>query len=129
MGRGVIALDASALIALLKLEPGWDVVGRRLRASIISSVNLAETLSKYAEYGGDIDQAMSLFEEASIEIVPASFAQAIDASRLRLPTKSFGLSLGDRFCFALARERKLPVLTAEHIWDKVKVGVKVIRIR
>lgn len=125
----MIALDASALIALLKLEPGWEVVEQYLQASIISAVNLAETLSKYAEYGGDIDQAMSLFEEAAIEIVPASFEQAVDASRLRMPTKAFGLSIGDRFCFALARERKVPVLTAEHIWDKVKVGVKVIRIR
>jgi len=125
----LITLDASALIALLKLEPGWEVVEQHLRASIISSVNLAETLSKYAEYGGDIDQAMSLFEEAAIEIVPASFEQAVDVSRLRLPTRTVGLSLGDRFCFALARERKLPVLTAGHIWDKVKVGVKVVRIR
>lgn len=125
----MIALDASALIALLKLEHGWEVVEQYLRNSIISSVNVAETLGKYAEYGGDIDQAMSLFDEASIEIVPASFEHAADAARLRLPTKSLGLSLGDRFCFALARERKVPVLTAEHIWDKVKIGVKVIRIR
>ena len=95
MGRGVIALDASALIALLKLEPGWEVVEQHLRASIISSVNLAETLSKYAEYGGDIDQAMSLFEEAAIEIVPASFEHAIDASRLRLPTKALAPARGD----------------------------------
>jgi ribonuclease VapC len=129
VGRGVIVLDASALIALLKLEPGWEVVDRHFGASIISSVNLAETLTKYAEYGGDIDEAIAAFAATKLEIVPATLSHAIDASRLRVPTKPFGLSLGDRFCFALARERNLAVLTAEQIWDKVKVGVTVVRIR
>ena len=125
----MIVLDASALIALLKLEPGWEVVDRHFGASIISAVNFAETLSKYADYGGDIDEAIAMFTTTKLEIIPATPSQAVDASRLRMPTKPFGLSIGDRFCFALARERNLAVLTAEKIWDKVKVGVAVVRIR
>ena len=125
----MIVLDASALIALLKLEPGWEVVDQHFRASMISSVNLAETLSKYADYGGDIDEAIAIFAATNVEIVPATLSHAVEASRLRVPTKHLGLSIGDRFCFALARERNLPVLTAERIWDRVKVGVPVVRIR
>ena len=125
----MIVLDASALIALLQRERGWEVVEEYFESAVLSTVNLAETLSKYSQYGGDIEYAVQTFKAASIEIVPATFAHAIDAARLRLSTKPFGLSTGDRFCFALARERNLPVLTAEHIWDKVKAGVKVIRIR
>lgn len=129
MGRGVIVLDASAVVTLLQKEPGWEIVKGHFGASVISVVNLAETLSKYAEYGGDIDEAAALFAAVPIEVVPATLQQAIEAARLRVPTMPFGLSLGDRFCFALALERNLPVLTAEKVWDKVKVGVSVVRIR
>lgn len=44
-------LDASALIALLRKEPGAEKVAAVLTRSCISSVNLAETYGKMVEYG------------------------------------------------------------------------------
>jgi PIN domain nuclease of toxin-antitoxin system len=39
------------------------------------------------------------------------------------------LSLGDRCCLALGIARKATVLTSEHSWSKLKIGLKVKQIR
>ena len=44
-------LDASALIAFLRNEPGADEVAAVLTRCCISAVNLAETLGKMVEHG------------------------------------------------------------------------------
>jgi PIN domain nuclease of toxin-antitoxin system len=45
----VIVLDASALLALVNHEPGWDVVARQAAGSdaTISSVNYAEAFTNF----------------------------------------------------------------------------------
>jgi ribonuclease VapC len=49
----VIVLDASALLALIHHEPGWQVVAREAinNDATISSVNYAEVLQKSARRG------------------------------------------------------------------------------
>jgi ribonuclease VapC len=49
----VIVLDASALLALIKQEPGWDVVATAaaVEDATVSSVNYSETLQKAARLG------------------------------------------------------------------------------
>ena len=44
-------------------------------------------------------------------------------------TRAAGLSLGDRACLALGLKTGLLVLTTDHVWGKVKVGVSVGVIR
>jgi PIN domain nuclease of toxin-antitoxin system len=47
-------------------------------------------------------------------------------------TKAFGLSLGDRACLALGRERRTVVITAERHWDErveAAADVRIMRIR
>ena len=48
-------LDASALIAFLREEPGAEKVAKVLTRSCISGVNLAETLGKMVEYGKPLE--------------------------------------------------------------------------
>ena len=48
-------LDASALLAFLRNEPGAEEVAAVLTLSCISAVNLAETISKMVEYGKPLD--------------------------------------------------------------------------
>ncbi|MGH8565087.1 MAG: PIN domain-containing protein [Gammaproteobacteria bacterium] len=51
-------LDASACLAYLQREAGADVVAEVLtHGAYISAVNLAEVLSKLAEWGRDPEQA------------------------------------------------------------------------
>jgi PIN domain nuclease of toxin-antitoxin system len=55
----------------------------------------------------------------------AAFPKAIGGEALQ----PFGLSLADRACLALAKQRGLPVLTADRIWQTLDLGVAVVLIR
>ena len=41
-----VVLDASALMALLRSEPGADIVAKSLKDAVISAVNYSEILKK-----------------------------------------------------------------------------------
>lgn len=64
-------------------------------------------------------------------VVAADEALGWEAGFLRAATAVAGLSLGDRFCLALARRLELPVYTADRAWKEAAsaVGVKVTTIR
>jgi ribonuclease VapC len=51
------------------------------------------------------------------------------AASIHERTRDLGLSFSDRACLALARSLELPAVTAEQEWEKVDVGVRIIRIR
>ncbi len=113
-------LDSSALLALLWNEPGADVVANVLPDALISSVNFAEALAKLIEVGGlDAGQARASVERVGVRVVDFDADQAEAAAALREPTRSLGLSLGDRACLALAKHRDCPALTADTAWAKV----------
>ena len=52
-------------------------------------------------------------------LVPADAGLAWEAGRLRADTAEAGLSLGDRFCLALAKRNGLPAWTADKAWKLV----------
>ena len=121
-------LDSSALLALLFKERGADVVRAALPDVVISTVNLAETVSKLAQRGmgrPDIDALLYLL---NIECSPFTEAQAMICGELRPATRARGLSLGDRACLALARERGIEAMTADAAWVGA-TDVKLILIR
>lgn len=128
-------LDASALLAYLQGEPGASVVAEALvQGAAISTVNWAEVLSKLAERGQDPDTvATHLTEQGLLDkailIYPLDETLARAIADLYLPTRSAGLSLGDRACLALALSLGLSALTTERAWDNLNLGVDVRRIR
>jgi ribonuclease VapC len=122
-------LDASAIIALLRSEPGADLVGERLSASVVCAVNLAEVSTKLADYGMD-DVKIRLAVAEFIDICqPFDASRALDAGFLRAKTRNKGLSLGDRACLALARATGRIALTADRAWADLEIGVQVQIIR
>ncbi len=66
-----------------------------------------------------------------IAIVTADEDLAHAAGHLRAATAPAGLSLGDRFCLALAGRSGLPAMTADRQWRTIAdlVDVEVILIR
>ena len=62
-------------------------------------------------------------------VQPVSEALGELAGQLRDDTRHLCLSLGDRFAVAVARERSLPLVTADRHWQRLEVGVRVILIR
>lgn len=135
MSEPTSVLDASALLAYLQNESGADVVQAALvQGTAISTVNWAEVLSKLAQYGQNPDtvverlSALGLLHNA-IQLYPLDTAHALIIAKLFLPTRSIGLSLGDRACLALALSLGLPALTADQDWRSLSLSIPVIEIR
>lgn len=121
-------LDSSAVLALIFEEPGAELVESTLPGALISTVNLAEIIAKLIDRGSSHEIARSAVENLGAEIIEFDINQAILAGELRTVTRSLGLSLGDRACLALARERNLPAMTSDTSWGKLP-NVNVILIR
>lgn len=122
-------LDSSALIALALGERGGDTVAAHARNAAISAVNITEVLQRLEEEGIGSEDALNLLGRLEVEIVPFTLDQARIAAELRRPTKHRGLSLGDRACLALTRERGSVVLTSDTAWDGLDVGIEIQLIR
>jgi PIN domain nuclease of toxin-antitoxin system len=126
-----VVLDASAVLALMDAEPGEEAVTAVLPGALLSSVNLAEAVSKLAERGMPAAQAHADALALGVDVVPFDGDLALDAGALRPLTRAAGLSLGDRCCLALARSRHAAVLTTESRWEAVAnvVDVNIQNIR
>jgi ribonuclease VapC len=121
--------DASALLALMRNEPGADVVSARLSEAIISTVNQAEVQSKLVAAGLSEQEAWRHILEIGCESAPFDEAQARIAGGLIRVTRPYGLSLGDRACLALALQRQATVYTTDAAWKKLGLGIQVEVIR
>jgi len=122
-------LDASALIAFLRKEPGAEKVAAVLPRSCISAVNLAETLGKMAEHGKPLEETCYQVERLRIPVVPFDEEQARIAASMWKPTRGIDMALGDRACLTLALKTSLPAFTTEGAWSKCDLGVQVVKIR
>lgn len=122
-------LDASALIAFLRQEPGAERVRRVLPQARICAVNLSEVFAKMAGKGKSLEDTSRCIAQLRIAVVPFDTSLARITASLLPPTKHLGLSLADRCCLALGLETGLPVLTTDGDWTKPDLGVKVELIR
>ena len=125
----MIALDASALLALLFREAGHEIVEEQLDDCIMTTVNLSEVLSRFARDGKDASQAMELIMRSPIQWIAFDEDLALGAALLYPKTRPLGLSIGDRACLALAMHLQCPALTADRAWKQGDFGVQVQLIR
>jgi PIN domain nuclease of toxin-antitoxin system len=122
-------LDASAVLAVLNGETGQKKVVSILAESAVSAVNLTEVAAKLLEAGMDETSAKLAISVLGIgEIKDFTEDLAWEAARLRPLTKQYGLSLGDRACISLAIKFKVPAVTADREWSKLKL-CKIVLIR
>jgi len=116
----VIAVDTSALVAIVLGEPERDVLLARLRRSrraLISAVSVVE--AKMVVYGRRGAPAVVLLDDllelSGFEVVAVGEAEA---SRAFAAFVAFGkgtghparLNFGDVFAYALAKTRRVPLL-------------------
>jgi PIN domain nuclease of toxin-antitoxin system len=127
----VIVLDASALLALINREPGWEVVARAAAGddATISAVNYSEVLQKAARVGIAVEEIDAALDELAITITPFGRLDArLAASFYRHRSD---LSLADRVCLALGRSLSSATYTSDRSWlnwaDDLGVHVVVIR--
>jgi len=118
-------LDASALLAMLNEEPGGAKVADNIASARIGVINYAEVVSHYIRLGMPERDIDAMLDPLPIQVVPADKALGKIAGRLRGVTAQAGLSLGDRFCLALALRDSLPAWTADKVWKAVEKDVEV----
>ena len=121
----MIALDASALLAFLLRERGHERVRELLGEACMSTVNFSEVLGRFARAGQDVGLIAGKLLAAPIELVEFSTEQAVIAAALAPATRAGGLSLGDRACLALARERRIPAITADLTWRRLDLDIEI----
>jgi len=124
-----LVLDASAVLAWLHEEPGGEQVSDHLSDACISSVNWSEVVQKSLARKADIEGMREEFIAIGLSIEPFDASQAEIAGRLWNSTRKHGMSLGDRACLALAKEKSLPVLTADRVWKQLKLGLDIRLLR
>jgi PIN domain nuclease of toxin-antitoxin system len=111
-------LDASALLAFLKGEPGEDEVEEALEAGAVAgAANWSEVAQKVIAAGEDWNLARALLESYGIAVEPVTVADAERAAG-RWGAEPH-LSLGDRLCLALTERLGADVLTADRSWGAV----------
>jgi PIN domain nuclease of toxin-antitoxin system len=120
-----IAFDASALIAIMRGEPGADVVASYLGRAVISTVNIAEVYGRLLREAFRPDEFRRLIEALDVDIVGFTTEHTYLAGRMEPATRALGLSLGDRACLALALELGIPALSGDRRWTQANVGVKI----
>jgi PIN domain nuclease of toxin-antitoxin system len=124
-----IVLDASALMAVLREEPGAATVEAVLDHAAISAVNLSEVQAKLVERGTTAEIAWSSLIDLDLEVIDFDLSQAKVTGDLRSLTRAQGLSLGDRACLALAQVLGLPAMTADRAWAGLAVGIEIRTVR
>lgn len=126
-----IILDSSALLALIQEEPGAEVIKPLLNFSVMSTVNITETLSVLHRTNLSSQEGLALIADIITTIVPFDLEQAKSCADLHPLVKTKGLSLADRACIALGIKLQLPIYTADKIWLELKnvITADIITIR
>ena len=122
-------LDASAVLAFVNREPGAALVEDAMSVSAISTVNLAEVVTRLVDWGIPIDDARTLIADMRMEVANFDEYFAYRTGEIRTATRRRGLSLGDRACLTLARRLDVPVFTADRSWADLDIGVEIRLIR
>ena len=119
---------------MVHAEPGAGFVADALGDAVMSTVNWAEVVARVrgeAANGAGTGPSALRLELCALGLRLEEFSaeQADMAGELRRSTREFGLSLGDRACLALALVRGEPVVTADRVWQRLRLGVEIEVIR
>lgn len=123
------ALDTSVIMAILLDEPGQEIAARLAPGAILSSVNLAEIVTKCIEKAVPPQIAQEYIRNSNIEIVGFDARLAILTGELVEVARKGVLSLGDRACIATAIYSDATAVTADRIWSTFDLPCKIELIR
>ena len=125
-----VVLDASAILAIIFAEPGYEKLTPSLLArAVASTVNLSEAHAKLVGLGWNPDDAWEDVTSPIVRAVDFDADMAKAAGSLVRQTKALGLSLGDRACLAVGATLAAPVYTADSAWKQLKIGVTIHTLR
>jgi len=125
-----VVVDASGLLALIRLEAGAEIVEGLLGNIVMSSVNVSEVAHILMDLGMSEELCRETIEPFIYKVIEFDTDLAFLSASLKKATKHKGLSLGDRACIALAIKLKSPVYTSDRVWKELRIenlDVRLIR--
>ena len=124
-----VVVDTSAVIAVIKDEPGGERAADHARGGHMSALNYCEIVGWLAERGSTANDIEKFVAPFALTVDVFDRARATAAGLLAAKTMRRGISLGDRACLALATELGLPVVTGDRAWRDLELGVEIRLIR
>jgi PIN domain nuclease of toxin-antitoxin system len=129
MSAALYVIDSSVVLSVLRDEEGSRRAAEFAIGVAISSVNLAEIVTKCMEFEIDPDDVLQYIAGRNIDVVEFDFADSMLAGRLWKAAPKGKLSLGDRACIATAIRLNAAVVTADRVWAELDLPCKVELIR
>ena len=140
MAAPKFVLDASAAVALVRREAGWDKVdGATRRGATIAASNLAEAITTLKRRGhkATVAELKSGFARLGLGVEDVTGDDVVRMSELLMLSDDLvakgelerPVSLGDATCIAVAERLGLPVICSDRAWDKLSVAVPVGQFR
>jgi PIN domain nuclease of toxin-antitoxin system len=122
-------IDSSVFLAAINRESGGDKLEAYLDESVIPVTTYTEVVTRLLDAEMLFDEADRLMSDFRLPIVDVTFALAKRAAEFRSATRSFGLSMGDRICLALAESIGATAVTADRQWLGADLGIPIELIR
>ncbi len=127
-----LVLDTSALLAVLRNEPGADQAVEAMAAAdplLLCSVNLAEAIAVLVRgQGATAPEAAADIALIGAETTAFGAPEAAAAGALAAAHRGV-LSLGGAACLATALLRGAPVLTADRAWAGLGLDAEIRLVR
>lgn len=124
-----VTLDASAVLAFLLRERGYQTVDKLLSVAVVPASAMVETLYRAAEKGYRQDPA-AVHDDLlalGVTVEPVTDADTVRAAELIVASKQDpapgSLSLGDGLCIAVAERLGLPLTGGDQYWSQVSATV------
>ncbi len=128
--KNKVLFDASAILALIKKEQGYEILEDLLASSCISAVNLSEVVSVLTRVGIPTVEVEEIVNEVIPEVLDFNRHIGILAGSLIANTNKLGLSLGDRACIATGIINNMVIYTTDQAWGKLQIAnLNVVVIR
>lgn len=122
-------LDSSVVMAILLGEPGREKALALADGGFMSSVNLAEVMTKCIQFAFSTDLALGYIQGSNITILDFNQTLAVIAGEIQRKARRGVLSLGDRACIATALHHGGTAVTGDRIWSTLNLGCPVELIR
>ena len=128
--NSLAVVDASAVLAFVHRERGYEVVRPILHRAAISTVNLEEVLLKMSRKHIDPTVLASELKKRGLRAWPYTEEDALASTSIDAKVQKRGLlSLGDRACLALGLRLAVPVYTADRLWNQLELHLEIRTIR
>lgn len=130
-----VTLDASAVLAFLLRERGYQTVDRLLSVAVVPASAMVETLYRAAEKGhrGSPSDTHDDLLALGLTVEPVTAADTVRAAELIVVSKTDpapgSLSLGDGLCIAVAERLGLPLTGGDRYWSQVGASVEFLPFR